>query len=184
MMPEIRIFVQLDTTIYSDNPLSDVDVAVLDYEGYGILKQEGSVDSWIGFRKQKHQMCLGKGSYYIMYMSKSSYDCNYTLIVNLIYPKSTEINPNDNLVNAQNMDINKTQYGMLVYDDFQDTYKLSVPTDGEVSVNINAEYRGNENTFGLCVYNSEGEVVKFWKIEYNDAFNNFKNDCVLNLKKD
>ncbi|WP_455931482.1 hypothetical protein, partial [Priestia aryabhattai] len=104
------------------------------------------------------QVGLPKGTYYIQIEDSSdAYDKPYEIKVGFTASNNYEKEFNNNLTNANTINLNQTYKGSLKDTNDEDFYKVVVPSDGNVSLSVKQRY--GAYWYG-AILNSKGQVYE------------------------
>ncbi|MBQ9199539.1 MAG: hypothetical protein IJ141_05120 [Lachnospiraceae bacterium] len=169
-------------TLYSASAVINLyDENGKEIKGYGF-----DMDSNVGFRNFEETLCVEKGYYYVEIKHRyySSKALDFKISIDAEYSKSTETEPNNDCINANLINPNEAQYGMINSrtDDY-DTFKFESPYDGKVTVNVKGRYLGSLHSFQIGVRNADGELIDVKDIYYDEGVGEFSGKIEVNIKK-
>lgn len=105
---------------------------------------------------ESFELALEKGTYYLQFKEVYSYDGIYEFSQKYTDIKSTEIEPNNSLEEAQSMLLGKKQNGMLGEGEDTDFYKIIIPSTRNLTISVSAQLP----RMNIYIYDKEGEEVE------------------------
>ena len=83
---------------------------------------------------------IEKGTYYVKIEQSSNYSLEYNFQVNFTSTDSWETEPNGNVSKADSISVNSRFYGTVLNRNDIDYYKVTIPSNGYVQINLKHEY--------------------------------------------
>ncbi|MBQ9608623.1 MAG: PPC domain-containing protein [Lachnospiraceae bacterium] len=151
---------------------------IYDDEGNILLKSRYTIKPSMGFESFDESIYLKKGVYYLIFtnaydgmndLGNSRYNVvsdSISFTADLEYPLSNEIENNDNLKNAQKITPGTTQYGVMTYGDYYDSYKFNVGASGDLKVDFEGYKLNNDRAYNIGLYDSDGNEIEYKYGEY------------------
>ena len=126
-------------------------------------------NSTVGYLNKIHNLDLEKGTYYIKINGKQYYDYgsnkstgNYTLKTSFVGAKATETEENDELNNANALQLGSSVSGQIAINDKDDFYKVELPQTGVLTLDMTAYM----NWHAIELFNAEG--THLWVSDRNE----------------
>ena len=161
--------VSLDITSY----LEYYTLVIYDMEGNQLwYTNRNEYNATVGFRNDKYQVSLEKGTYYLRAAGYRVGDNDgygihtgkYMIVTGYTNANATEMEPNNSVAQANEISFNEEVVGLIGWNDSWDFYKFNVAKTGNVNINITSYMK----YYTLNIYNTEGkEVFKTDRNEYN-----------------
>ena len=159
--------VSLDITAY----MRYYTISLYDMEGtllYDVYDKE--FNSTVGFRNDKYDIYLEKGSYYIKITGyrQNDWDAStgkYTIVTSYTNANATETEPNNIAEQANEIKFNAEVVGLIGCNDVLDFYKFNMDKSGSLNIDITSYMR----YYTLYIYDTKGNEM--WN-SYDNEYNN------------
>ncbi len=168
-----------NTGSYSDD--DDIYIFLYDANGKKLLTTHDYIYKSKGFVSLENICCISKGVYYLVvencydtYTFGKSYsyigEDSFELEAHIDYPKSNELENNDNFINAQSISGKEKQYGAFPFGDRFDTYKIIVENSGSLKINFEGHMINDKTSFLIDLYDFNGNRVKSFDADYSSNY--------------
>ena len=156
--------VSLDITAY----MRYYTISLYDLEGtllYDVYDKE--YNSTVGFRNDKYDVYLEKGSYYLKVTGyrENDWDASmgkYSIVTKYTDAKATEKEPNNSADHSNEIKLNTDVVGLIGWNDNLDFYKFTIDRSKSLNINITSYMQ----YYTLHIYDIKGNEI--WKTDGNE----------------